>query len=118
MPRHGAGGPNFFPHRGGYEMQSPRRALPPSEVPHDLEAERAVLNQILMNGRRDLIVAMRILRPEDFFSPAHRTVYEAMQAIGALGANPGDIILLLCWLRAHGLMDVVGGDAGVSSLLG
>ena len=45
--------------------------------PHSLEAEQAVLASVLLNN--DLMNdAVEILRPDDFYQGAHRTLFSAM----------------------------------------
>lgn len=88
------------------------------EVPANVDAERAILNQILLNGRSDLLIAARIVQPECFFNPGYRTIYEAMLAIARMGANPADVVLLTNWLRAHGKLQEAGGPACIFNVIG
>jgi replicative DNA helicase len=46
-------------------------------TPHDLEAEKAILGAILVDGERLHEVSERVA-PGDFYRVAHRTLYEAM----------------------------------------
>ena len=50
----------------------------PLRVPsHNLEAEQGVLASVLLNN--DIMnVVLEILRPEDFYQGAHRTLFAAM----------------------------------------
>jgi replicative DNA helicase len=88
-----------------------------SAVPSDVEAERGVLQQIFANGRRDLNLALQIVQPEDFWNAGYREIYRAMAAIGALGGDPADIVLLQSWLKAHGNLALVGGAAGIADIM-
>ncbi|MDP7463651.1 MAG: DnaB-like helicase N-terminal domain-containing protein, partial [SAR324 cluster bacterium] len=47
-------------------------------LPHDRMAEQAVLGSVII--RNDLLASIAdLLIEEDFFSPAHRHIYTAMQ---------------------------------------
>lgn len=62
-------------------------ALPtPADVPYSLEAERAVLGAVMVQGNDAFRRASAILTEESFFFPAHRTVFGAMRRIAARGA--------------------------------
>ena len=60
----------------------------PSEVdtlPHDPDAERAVLSSVLVNN--ELIKrARRIVCPEDFYSPRHRRMWKRVLTLVDAGA--------------------------------
>jgi len=40
-------------------------------LPHNLEAEQSVLGGILLNPKDALNRVLEILRPDDFYAPAH-----------------------------------------------
>jgi replicative DNA helicase len=44
--------------------------------PHDLDAEEAVNGSLLIDGKAVYEIAT-FLRPEDFYSPANRSIYQA-----------------------------------------
>ena len=46
--------------------------------PHNLDAERAVLGAILLEGRETLPRVIELLRPSDFYTEAHRLTYQGM----------------------------------------
>lgn len=66
--------------------------------PHSLEAERGVLGSIIINPDSIHDVA-GILRPDDFYNEAHRSVYEAMLVLSAEG-RPIDTVTLIDALGA------------------
>jgi replicative DNA helicase len=82
-------------------------------VPHDLEAERAVLGAILVNGDRLHDVSEQ-LQPGDFFRHAHRLLYDTLRAM----ADRRQAIDLLTVKNALGAKELedVGGAAYLSSL--
>lgn len=98
-------------------QQKDRPRLPEQTVPYDLNAEAAILAQIMMHGRAELDAALAIVQPEHFFSPKHRKIFEAMIGIARAGGNPGDPVLLRSWLAAHGDLQFVGGQTGLISVL-
>jgi len=55
--------------------------LPARIPPHNLDAERAVLGAVLLEGRETLPRVIELLRPSDFYTQAHRTIYETMQRL-------------------------------------
>lgn len=48
------------------------------ELPHNLEAEQAVLGSLLVNCKDVLLKVASILKPEMFFSPVHGRIYDAI----------------------------------------
>ena len=63
-------------------MPEPIRALPvaaaePSALPHNIEAEAALLGAMMLDNRIVEDVQLR-LRPEHFFEPLHGRIYEAV----------------------------------------
>jgi replicative DNA helicase len=48
--------------------------LPSRIPPHNLDAERAVLGAILIEGREALPRVVEVLRPSDFYTEAHRAI--------------------------------------------
>ena len=97
--------------------------------PHDVDAEAAVLSAILVmddssedvRARRpvafdSLAEARRILRPEYFYSEAHRRIYEACVEVASKG-SPVDVVLVGTWLRDHDRLAQVGGMAYLTEIL-
>lgn len=75
--------------------------------PHDFDAERAVLGGVLLDNRA-LIAIEPVVTAGDFYDPRHGTLYEAMQALGAMRA-PIDIVTLAAELRARQRLHTIGG---------
>src|SRR5437867_12357215 len=46
--------------------------------PHNLDAERAVLGAILLEGRETLPRVIEVLRPSDFYTEPHPATYSTM----------------------------------------
>ncbi len=83
--------------------------------PHSLEAERAVLGAILLNGDRFLDVAGR-LESGDFFRLEHGRVFTAMHSLAKDGATI-DPVTLSEHLKTRGLLEGVGGPSYLAQLL-
>ena len=47
-------------------------------MPQDIPAEEAVLGAILVNPASVMTKVVELLKPESFYKPAHRYVFEAM----------------------------------------
>jgi len=89
----------------------------PSRIPpHNLDAERAVLGAVLLEGREALPRLIEILRHTDFYTEAHRTMFGAMQLLFDRG-EPVDVITLGEELRRAGQLDFVGGPAALALLV-
>jgi len=89
----------------------------PSRIPpHNLDAERAVLGAVLLEGREALPRLIEILRHTDFYTEAHRTMFGAMQLLFDRG-EPVDVITLDEELRRAGQLDFVGGPAALALLV-
>jgi len=84
--------------------------------PHNLDAERAVLGAILLEGRDTLPRVVEMLRTTDFFVEAHRTVYETMQRL-LDRREPVDLITLSEELRRTGMLETVGGPGALALLV-
>jgi len=83
-------------------------------LPHNLEAERAVLGALMLDPRAmDLV--LEILQPEDFYSEAHRQIYQSMLELENKGV-PIDLLTLVDNLKSRGALDKVGGEVVVASL--
>ena len=92
-----------------------RRTAAPHIPPHNLDAERAVLGAVLLEGRETLPRVIGVLRPSDFYTEAHRAVYQAMTALFDRG--PVDVLILTEELRRNDELDLVGGPAALARLL-
>jgi replicative DNA helicase len=77
---------------------------PPGIVPpHDLNAERIVLSD-LMTGSRRVAIVRDILKPTDFYSDQHRAIFEAILAIDDehVPADEGSVAMYLHQQRKLG----------------
>lgn len=83
-------------------------------LPHSLEAEQTVLGAILTDARA-LPVAQAILRPEDFYSRQHATLFRVIADLAGKG-RPVDGLVLGEHLAANGLDAETGGAAYLAEL--
>jgi replicative DNA helicase len=84
-------------------------------LPHNLEAERAVLGAILLNAEA-IHQAVEFIKDADFFRDAHRRIFEKM--IGLMERGQAiDFITIKDELARTGELDQVGGPAYVASLV-
>lgn len=86
-----------------YNPQADFARTPPSHP----ESERSVLGAML-RAREAALLAVENLRPEDFYDPANREIFAAMQAMAAL-SKPIDLVTLDEELTRRGKLDAVGG---------
>ena len=80
-----------------------RGAVPP----HSTEAERSVLGAMLQDGAA-LTAAAELLRPEDFYTPAHKEIFDAAQSLAAAGMAV-DLVTMDAELSRRGTLPGVGG---------
>jgi len=83
--------------------------------PQNIEAEQAVLGSILLEADA-LVTAMERLRPEDFYQPVHRMIYETMIELGEAG-QPIDLVTLTAALQDKQRLEEAGGVDYLSRLL-
>src|SRR5215470_4819489 len=107
-----------MPHARQLRWNAP---LSPLEVPtrippHNLDAERAVLGAVLLEGRDALPRVVEVLRPSDFYTEAHRAIYQAMLTLFDRGA-PVDSLTLSEELRRTDQLQFVGGPAAIALLM-
>lgn len=82
--------------------------------PHDLDAERAVLGALLLEGRGAVDrIAGSPLRADDFFTEGHRDAYAAMLALYRDGQTV-DLITLADRLRERKTFEMVGGPSALA----
>ncbi|MBE5794424.1 MAG: replicative DNA helicase [Clostridiales bacterium] len=87
------------------ETREMTAVLPPSSI----DAERSVIGAMLQdNGAASL--AFENLVPEDFYSPEHKEIFGAMQALHIAG-SPIDLMTVGNELTRRGTLDSVGGSA-------
>lgn len=90
--------------------------LPSRIPPHNLDAERAVLGAVLLEGRETLPRVIEVLRPSDFYTEANRSVYNTMLRLFDRG-EPVDLITLSEELRRTDQLEFVGGPAALALLV-
>ena len=83
-------------------------------LPFSLEAERAVLGALLLHDAQ-LEIIMELIEPKDFYSSAHRIIFEAMTKL-AYSKQRLDIITVQDELQKVGQLDAVGGVVFLLSL--
>lgn len=88
----------------------------PEQLPHDLEAEKAVLGACLLDPQA-LAAAAEMLTPAAFYKPAHGWIFEAMLDLADEG-QPADLMTLADELRARNRLDSVGGMTYLAELAG
>jgi len=84
-------------------------AVDAQSVPCHPESERSVLGAML-RSREAALLAIETLQPDDFYDPANREVYAAMQTI-ATASQPIDLVTLDEELTRRGKLEAVGGAA-------
>jgi replicative DNA helicase len=90
--------------------------LPSRIPPHNLDAERAALGAVLLEGREALPRVVEVLHPNDFYTEAHRVIYTTMLRLFERG-EPVDLITLQEELRREDQLQFVGGPAALALLV-
>jgi replicative DNA helicase len=90
--------------------------VPARIPPHNLDAERAVLGAVLLEGRETLPRVIEVLRPSDFYTEAHRVMYGSMLTLFDRG-EPVDVLTLTEELRRGDQLEFVGGPAALALLV-
>ncbi|MDR0420312.1 MAG: replicative DNA helicase [Prevotellaceae bacterium] len=76
--------------------------------PQALLLEEAVLGSMMIE--QDLFIDLQnILKPESFYKDAHKKIYGVMQELAAT-QNPIDLLTVIEKLKAHGILNDVGGE--------
>jgi replicative DNA helicase len=83
--------------------------------PHNLHAEQAVLASVLLNNDLMSDIA-EVLRPEDFYQGAHRTLYGTMLGLFENG-RPIDQLTLSAAIRDRGAEQQIGGLAYLAEIV-
>ncbi len=83
--------------------------------PHSLDAEQAVLGSMLLE-RSAVERAGELLKPNDFYRPVHRLIFEAMLALSEQD-EPVDLITLADILRQRGQLEETGGIIYLQNLM-
>lgn len=99
-------GPAFAPaEHGGFERQPPQ----------DVAAEQSVLGGMLLS--KDAIAdVVEVLRPGDFYRPAHQAVYDCVLDLYGRG-EPADPITVSAELERRGELNRVGGAPYLHTLI-
>jgi replicative DNA helicase len=84
-------------------------------LPHNLDAERAVLGAGMLN-EQSLLAALTLLGPEQFFAREHQLIFRRFQSLFASG-RVVDLLTLTDSLRASGDVEKAGGVAYLSALI-
>ncbi len=98
----------------------PRDVPPPPEEfgrqpPQDLAAEQSVLGGMLLS--KDAIAdVLEVLRPGDFYRPAHQAVYDAVLELYGKG-EPADAVTVSAELERSGELRRVGGAPYLHTLI-
>jgi replicative DNA helicase len=104
-------GPPRRPEEGPASQGS---ALLEKGLPHNLDAERAILGGLLIDA--DALPRVReLLGPADFYRSGHAAIFEAM--VGLYERNePVDLLTLVRHLEGAGRLEAIGGAAYLASL--
>lgn len=77
------------------------------KIPQNISAEQNVLSAMMISAEAIDTVA-EILKPEDFYRPSHRIIYQVMLALHAK-EQPVDLITVIEELKRRNKLDDVGG---------
>jgi replicative DNA helicase len=93
------------------------RAAESRVPPNDQDAEGAVLSAVMIHdGRAGFDEVADVLRPEHFYSEAHRRIFAACEALVVAG-KPCDVVTVATWLREHDRLAQVGGMAYLTEVV-
>ncbi|HXF56787.1 MAG TPA: replicative DNA helicase [Actinomycetota bacterium] len=92
-----------------------RKVRPERVPPHNLEAEESVLGSMMLSGEA-IATVVEVLKPGDFYRPAHQRIYEAILAIYGRG-EPVDAITCVEELKRRKQLEEVGGPLYVFNLV-
>lgn len=84
-------------------------------MPHDREAEEAVIGGILISNRTLRLVGEQ-LDPHDFYVEANNVIYKHMMEIASRG-DPIDMITLGHALRENGDLERIGGNSYLAAVI-
>ncbi|MGH9561368.1 MAG: DnaB-like helicase N-terminal domain-containing protein, partial [Terracidiphilus sp.] len=97
----------------------PNPAMEARPLPHNLDAERAVLGAILLDGTvpsKALSAAQQAICGTDFFLDAHRRIFRVMAELGETG-RPVDLVTLSEYLDSKRELEAAGGPAYLIGLM-
>ena len=84
-------------------------------LPHNLEAERAVLGAAILS-KNALGTAIEILKPDDFYDVNNKIAYEILMAM-YLADKPVDFVTVSEELKAKGFFERLGGQPFLAELM-
>jgi len=82
--------------------------------PQSIEAEQSVLGSMLID-KEVIPIVMEILKPEDFYRPDHREIYDVIIELFDR-AQPIDLITVSERLKLHGKLELTGGLEYLSNI--
>lgn len=92
-----------------------RQSIEDRQLPHNLEAEKAVLGAVIINNAA-FEHAISLLRPAHFYRHAHGLIFAAMTTVLEERKSELDFVTLIEELTRRGELENVGGPAYVASL--
>ncbi|MBE2246035.1 MAG: replicative DNA helicase [Candidatus Competibacteraceae bacterium] len=100
----------FKPRKKATEQPLDFGKVPPQAV----DLEEAVLGAIMLE-KNAFTQVNEVLKPEIFYKPAHRMIYEAIQRL-FMKMEPIDILTVTQELKEKGQLEIVGGPYFIASL--
>ena len=91
-----------------------RRLRPERVPPHNLEAEESILGAMMLSP--EAIADVIELKPGDFYTSAHREIFETIRSLYARG-DPVDAITTVEELKRRGSLEQVGGPLFIHELV-
>src|SRR3954464_3390687 len=91
-----------------------RRLRPERVPPHNLEAEESILGAMMLSG--EAIADVIELKPSDFYTSAHREIFETIRVLYGRG-DPVDAITTVEELKRRGTLEQVGGPLFIHELV-
>jgi replicative DNA helicase len=91
-------------------------ASPTKELPHDLLAEKSLIGSLLIDGEAFDQVSNIGLGREDFYHPQYGIIYEVITDL-SFKSEPIDLVTVCAKLSDKGKLEVVGGQAGVLTII-
>lgn len=84
--------------------------------PHDDDTEAGVLSTLMLRGAPAIDEVRSLVRPEDFYSEAHRRIAEACYELAA-GGTTVDVLSVQGWLKDKQRLAQVGGSEYLMQVL-
>lgn len=92
----------------------PNKINPIGEMPHNLEAEQALLGCLLIDAKIQVEIAA-FIKEENFYAESHQYIFHAMQAI-IKDNQPVDLVTLTDRLEKLGTLEQAGGIQYITEL--